>query len=245
MGSISDGVAARPRAAESYTVDGIAQRQAEAERWSAEELVRWGLDEFHPEVAIASSFGAEDVVLIDVAARAQKHFRVFTLDTDFLFDETYALMGQIEQRYGIEIERCRSALTPEEQARQHGEALWGREPDRCCSLRKVEPLTKKLAGLDAWITGIRRDQAPARANARKLEWDSKFGLVKLNPLADWTSNQVWDYIRAHGVPYNPLHDRNYPSIGCTHCTRPVLPGEDPRAGRWSGFQKTECGLHAK
>ena len=135
MGSISDGVAARPRAAESYTVDGIAQRQAEAERWSAEELVRWGLDEFHPEVAIASSFGAEDVVLIDVAARAQKHFRVFTLDTDFLFDETYALIGQIEQRYGIEIERCRSVLTPEEQARQHGEALWGREPDRCCSLR--------------------------------------------------------------------------------------------------------------
>jgi len=226
-------------------VDGIAQRQAEAERWSAEELVRWGLDEFHPEVAIASSFGAEDVVLIDIAARAQKHFRVFTLDTDFLFDETYALIGQIEQRYGIEIERCRSVLTPEEQARQHGEALWGREPDRCCSLRKVEPLTKKLGELDAWITGIRRDQAPTRANARKLEWDSKFGLVKLNPLADWTSDQVWGYIRAHGVAYNPLHDRNYPSIGCTHCTRPVLPGEDPRAGRWSGFQKTECGLHAK
>jgi phosphoadenosine phosphosulfate reductase len=226
-------------------VDGIARRQAEAERWSAEELVRWGLEEFHPEVAIASSFGAEDVVLIDIAARAQKHFRVFTLDTDFLFDETYALIGQIEERYGIEIERCRSALTPEEQARQHGEALWGREPDRCCGLRKVEPLTKKLGELDAWITGIRRDQAPTRANARKLEWDSKFGLVKLNPLADWTSDQVWDYIRAHGVAYNPLHDRNYPSIGCTHCTRPVLPGEDPRAGRWAGFQKTECGLHAK
>ena len=245
MGSISDSVAAGPRAAGSHTVDRIAERQAEAERWSAEELVRWGLDEFHPEVAIASSFGAEDVVLIDIAARAQKHFRVFTLDTDFLFDETYALIGQIEQRYGIEIERCRSVLTPEEQARQHGEALWGREPDRCCSLRKVEPLTKKLGELDAWITGIRRDQAPTRANARKLEWDSKFGLVKLNPLADWTSSQVWDYIRAHGVSYNPLHDRNYPSIGCTHCTRPVLPGEDPRAGRWSGFQKTECGLHAK
>src|SRR5437879_3187568 len=127
MGSISDGVAAGPRAAGSHTVDRIDERQAEAERWSAEELVRWGLEEFHPEVAIASSFGAEDVVLIDIAARAQKHFRVFTLDTDFLFDETYALIGQIEARYGIEIERCRSVLTPEEQARQHGEALWGRE----------------------------------------------------------------------------------------------------------------------
>ena len=226
-------------------VDEIGQRQAEVELWSAEELVGWGLEEFAPQVAIASSFGAEDVVLIDIAARVREDFRVFTLDTDFLFRETYELIDQIEQRYGVRIERAKSLLTPAEQARQYGEALWAREPDRCCNLRKVEPLKKALAGLDAWITGIRRDQAPTRANARKLEWDAKFELVKMNPLADWTWDRVWEYIRTHDVPYNPLHDRNYPSIGCTYCTRPVAAGEDPRAGRWSGFQKTECGLHAK
>ncbi len=223
----------------------IVQQQAEAERWSAEEVLRWGLTRFHPRVAVASSFGAEDVVLIDLAARVRPDFRVFTLDTDFLFAETYVLIEQIEQRYGIEVERCRSALTPEEQARIHGEALWSREPDLCCDLRKVQPLKKKLAELQAWVTGIRREQAPTRANARKLEWDAKFGLVKLNPLADWSWAQVWEYIRAHGVLYNPLHDRNYPSLGCTYCTRPVKPGEDLRVGRWAGFNKTECGLHGK
>jgi phosphoadenosine phosphosulfate reductase len=109
----------------------------------------------------------------------------------------------------------------------------------------VEPLRKKLSGLRAWMTSIRRDQTASRANARRVEWDEKFGLVKINPLVDWSSEMVWNYIHRHKVPYNPLHDRNYPSIGCTHCTRAVLPGEDPRAGRWSGFQKTECGLHAR
>jgi phosphoadenosine phosphosulfate reductase len=219
--------------------------QAEAERWGAEQVLRWGLTRFHPEVALASSFGAEDVVLIDLAAQVRADFRVFTLDTDFLFPETYALIEQIEQRYGIRVERFRSALTPEEQARIHGQALWTRQPDLCCELRKVRPLERKLAELRAWATGIRREQAPTRANARKLEWDARFGLVKLNPLADWNWGQVWEYIRARQLPYNPLHDQNYPSIGCTHCTRPVRPGEDPRAGRWSGFRKTECGLHTK
>jgi phosphoadenosine phosphosulfate reductase len=226
------------------TID-IQNYQAEAESWNAEEIIRWGLSQFHPSVAIASSFGAEDVVLIDLAARIQPKFRVFTLDTDFLFPETYALIDQIERQYDVQIERARSRYTPGEQAAALGDGLWTREPDKCCNLRKVEPLTQKLAGLSAWITGIRRDQAPTRANARKLEDDKKFGLVKLNPLADWTWDQVWDYIRAHNVPYNPLHDRNYPSIGCTYCTRQVQAGEDMRAGRWSGFQKTECGLHAK
>jgi len=224
--------------------DKVTALQAEAERWSAQELLRWGLSQFGPTLALASSFGAEDVVLIDMASRLGK-FRVFTLDTDFLFPETYALIGEIETRYAVEVERTRSELTPEAQAAQHGPALWASRPDTCCQLRKVEPLKKKLAGLAAWVTGVRRDQSPTRANTRKLEWDAKFGLVKLNPLADWNSDQVWDYIRAHGVSYNPLHDRNYPSIGCTYCTRPVQPGEDPRAGRWSGFAKTECGLHVK
>ncbi len=223
----------------------IEQLGSQTEAWNAEDVLRWGLRQFHPEVAIASSFGAEDVVLIDLAARVRPDFRVFTLDTDFLFPESYSLIERIEQRYGVRIERCRSALTPEEQAYLHGEALWSREPDLCCDLRKVQPLKKKLAELQAWVTGIRREQAPTRANARKLEWDAKFGLVKLNPLADWSWAQVWEYIRSHQVPYNPLHDRSYPSIGCTHCTRPVSPEEDPRAGRWSGLGKTECGLHGK
>jgi phosphoadenosine phosphosulfate reductase len=222
----------------------VAELQAGAERWNAQQLLRWGLSQFGQSLALASSFGAEDVVLIDIASRLSK-FRVFTLDTDFLFPETYALIGEIEARYGVAVERTRPELTPEAQAAQYGPALWASRPDDCCQLRKVEPLKKKLSGLAAWVTGIRRDQAPTRANTRKLEWDAKFGLVKLNPLADWDASQVWDYIGANHVPYNPLHDRSYPSIGCTYCTRPVNPGEDPRAGRWSGFNKIECGLHIK
>ena len=222
----------------------VAELQAEAQGWNAQQLLRWGLSQFGSSLAVASSFGAEDVVLIDMASRISK-FRVFTLDTDFLFSETYSLIGEIEARYAVEVERTRSELTPEAQAAQYGPALWASRPDACCQLRKVEPLKKKLADLSAWVTGVRRDQAPTRANTRKLEWDAKFGLAKLNPLADWNWSEVWDYIRAHNVPYNPLHDRDYPSIGCTWCTRPVKPGEDPRAGRWSGFAKAECGLHIK
>ena len=227
----------------STLTEGIDQQQIQAESLSAAELVKYALEQFSPKVAIASSFGAEEVVLIHLAAQARPDFRVFTLDTDFLFPETYALIDVIEQGYGVKVERARPRLTPDEQAQEVGKALWSREPDLCCNIRKVEPLTNKLAELDAWVTGIRRDQAPTRANARKLEWDSKFGLIKINPLADWKWEQVWAYIRAHSIPYNPLHDRGYPSIGCTYCTRPVRAGEDFRAGRWSGFQKTECGLH--
>ncbi len=214
-----------------------------SEALEVDELIRWGLDTFERDVAIASSFGAEDVVLIDIAAKSGRPFRVFTLDTDFLFEETHALIARLELAYGFETERCRPMLTPEEQAETHGDALWSREPDRCCAIRKVEPLTLKLRELRAWITGIRRDQAPTRANAKKFEWDERFGLWKLNPIADWTADRVWSYIRTHDVPYNPLHDRGYPSIGCTYCTRAVQAGEDPRAGRWEGFAKTECGLH--
>jgi phosphoadenosine phosphosulfate reductase len=216
----------------------------EAEAWTAPQLLSFGLQRFSPKIAIASSFGAEDVVLIHLAAQVRPDFRVFTLDTDFLFPETYALIDAIERRYHIKVERTKPLLTPEEQAREFGAALWSRQPDQCCNLRKVQPLIKKLGELDAWVTGIRRDQAPTRANARKLEWDAKFGLVKINPLADWKWEKVWDYIRSHNILYNPLHDQGYPSIGCTYCTRPVQAGEDQRAGRWSGFQKTECGLHA-
>jgi phosphoadenosine phosphosulfate reductase len=223
----------------------VTELRDRAEGWDLEKTLQWGLAEFGQSLAIAASFGAEDVVLIDQASKLRSEFRVFTLDTDFLFPETYALIDRIEKRYGIQVERTRSELTPAQQAARYGEALWASQPDQCCQLRKVEPLKKKLSSLRAWVTGVRRDQAPTRAQTRKLEWDAKFGLVKLNPIADWNWNRVWEYIRANNVPYNPLHDENYPSIGCTYCTRPVQPGEDPRAGRWSGFNKTECGLHLK
>ena len=213
------------------------------EQWSSEDLLRWAFVTFGGYVEIASGFGPEGIALIDIAARVQPEFRVFTLDTDFLFPETYELMERIEKRYRIRVERLKSALTSEDQEILHGPALWSRDPDACCNLRKVEPLRNKLSQLRAWVTSIRRDQTSARANALKVEWDAKFHLVKVNPLADWSAGRVWKYIHDHDLPYNPLHDRDYPSIGCTHCTRSVQPEEDARAGRWSGFNKTECGLH--
>ncbi|MNN31821.1 Phosphoadenosine phosphosulfate reductase [compost metagenome] len=168
---------------------------------------------------------------------------IFYLDTDFHFKETYETRDVIADKYSLEFVRVAPLITPEEQAAQHGEELWKADPNACCNIRKVEPLTRILSQYEAWITGIRRDQAPTRANAKKIEYDNKFGLVKFNPIAGWTSDDVWNYIRENNVFYNPLHDQHYPSIGCEYCTRPVMPGEDPRAGRWSGNDKTECGLH--
>lgn len=223
--------------------DGVERIHQLVEQWSPEDLLRWAFVTFGGYVEIASGFGPEGVVLIDIAARVQPEFRVFTLDTDFLFPETYELMEQIETRYGIKVERLKPALTPDDQERLHGPTLWARDPDACCNLRKVAPLRKKLSQLRAWVTSIRRDQTPERAGALKVQWDAKFHLVKINPLADWTAGKIWRYIQERDLPYNSLHDRGYPSIGCTHCTRSVQPGEDARAGRWAGFNKTECGLH--
>jgi len=221
----------------------VAEVQSAAETWSPHRVLAWGFETFGNRIAISSAFGAEGMVMIDIASRVHKNFRLFTIDTEFLFPETYSLMDRIEEKYGITIEKVMSALSPEEQERMHGEALWTRDPDRCCNLRKVEPLRLKLKTLDAWVTSIRRDQTSHRAGAHRVEWDAKFGLVKVNPIVDWNSKQVWRYIHDHDVPYNQLHDMDYPSIGCTHCTRAVRTGEDPRAGRWSGFAKKECGLH--
>jgi phosphoadenosine phosphosulfate reductase len=215
----------------------------QAEKWRPEEILNWAFVTFGKDVAIASGFGIEGMVLLDLAARVARDFRVFTLDTEFLFAETYDLMDRVEKRYGIKVERVFSALTPEEQEREHGPALWSRDPDRCCSLRKVDPLKTKLTGLKAWITAIRRDQTASRASAKKVGWDNKFQLIKINPIADWTSEMVWRYAVSQNVPYNPLHNQNYPSIGCTHCTRAILPGENARAGRWAASEKAECGLH--
>jgi phosphoadenosine phosphosulfate reductase len=217
--------------------------QSAAENWTPQQVLNWAFDTFGSGVAISSAFGVEGMVLIDIASRLRKKFRLFTIDTEFLFPETYNLMDRIEAKYGITIEKVFSDLSPGQQERQHGGELWQRDPDLCCRLRKVEPLRRKLNELSAWITSIRRDQTSVRSSAQKVEWDAKFGLVKVNPIADWTSKQVWRYIHDHDVPYNELHNQDYPSIGCTHCTRAVRPGEDPRAGRWPGFAKTECGLH--
>jgi len=217
--------------------------QGAAETWSPQQVLNWAFERFGNRVAISSAFGAEGMVLIDMASRLRTDFRLFTIDTEFLFPETYNLMDRIEQKYGIAIDRAYSVLSPEEQEGMEGPELWARDPDRCCNLRKVEPLRRKLSELSAWITSIRRDQTSSRSSARRIDWDTKFGLVKVNPIVDWTAKQVWRYIHDHGVPYNELHNQDYPSIGCTHCTRAVRPGEDPRAGRWPGFAKTECGLH--
>ena len=221
----------------------IEELQIVAEAWKPERVLEWAFEKFGDTVAISSAFGAEGMALIDIASRVRKNFRLFTLDTEFLFPETYNLMDRVEERYGIAIEKVYPLNSPEEQERIYGAALWERQADQCCNLRKVEPLRRKLSELSAWITSIRRDQTSSRAGAGKVQWDEKFGLVKINPIADWSSKQVWQYIRQHDVPYNVLHERSYPSIGCTHCTRAVLPGEDPRAGRWAGSSKTECGLH--
>jgi len=220
----------------------IRQAAEEYENKSPEELLAFAVERF-PNITLACSFGAEDVVLVDLLQKISLKTDIFYLDTNVHFKETYETRDRLQQRYGVEFVQVLPKLTLEEQAQQYGEELWKSDPTQCCNIRKVDPLTDILKNYDAWITGIRRDQAPTRANAKKVEYDVKFGLVKFNPLASWTSEDVWNYIRNNNIIYNPLHDRNYPSIGCEHCTRPVAPGEDPRAGRWAGFEKTECGLH--
>lgn len=216
---------------------------SELEAESAETVLRWALREFGPDVALATGFGAEGCVLVRMLAEIDPNARMFYLDTDLLFPETYELIGKLEARYGVHFEQRTSRLSLAAQAVRYGERLWEREPDVCCRLRKVEPLREMLSGLRAWITAIRRDQTPARAGARVVERDQKFELIKINPLADWSSRDVWRYIKEHDIPYNPLYDLGYGSIGCRPCTTLVQIGETDRAGRWRGFAKTECGLH--
>jgi phosphoadenosine phosphosulfate reductase len=210
-----------------------------------QEVLRWAHETFAPRVAISTSFQAAGMVILDVAQQVAPGFPAFTLDTGFLFEETLDLKRRVEGRYGIEIESVRPLLTVEEQAERYGEALYARQPDECCRMRKEEPLRRKLADLDAWVTGVRRDQAKTREDARILERHEIDGrtVIKINPLVHWTKKQVWDYILAHEIPYNPLYDQGYASIGCVPCTRPIQIGEDERAGRWAGFNKMECGIH--
>ena len=219
----------------------VTKAAEEFENQSPEAILKLAVDTFRS-LTLACSFGAEDVVLVDMLQRLNE-CRYFYLDTNVHFDETYETKERLEKHYGMKFVQVLPKLTLEEQAEKFGDELWKSDANQCCNIRKVDPLTDILREYDAWITGIRRDQAPTRANAKKVEYDLKFGLIKFNPLASWTSEDVWKYIRANDVIYNPLHDRNYPSIGCTHCTRQVAEGEDPRAGRWASIEKTECGLH--
>ena len=216
----------------------------EFETASPQAILRWTIAEFGSDIALATGFGAEGCVLVAMLSVISPRTRIFYLDTDLLFPETYALRDELEARYGVQFERRESRLSLDAQAADYGERLWERQPDLCCRLRKVEPLKEMLKGLRAWVTAIRRDQTPERAHVGTIEWDENFGLIKINPLAKWSSRDVWNYIAKNDVPYNPLHDRGYPSIGCVPCTTPVQIGEIPRAGRWRGTGKTECGLHA-
>jgi phosphoadenylyl-sulfate reductase (thioredoxin) len=224
------------------------EMQAAADRFHDRppvEVLAWAAERFESRVVFATGFGAEGCVLIDLVARHNLAIDLVTLDTGLLFDETYALWRKLEERYGVVIAGRRPRQTVYEQAQVHGERLWERDPDQCCALRKVEPLEAVLAGREAWITAIRRDQTRSRASARAVEHDPLRGLVKVNPLLSWSAADVAAYVRTHDVPTNPLHERGYPSIGCAPCTSAVLPGEDPRSGRWRGREKKECGLHAR
>lgn len=208
------------------------------------EIIQWGVEQVGVDaLTFACSFGYEDVALVDLVQKANPNIPIFYLDTSLLFTETYQVSDELSERYQIKFISVNTSLTLEEQANKYGEELWKSNPNQCCQLRKVKPLKEFLSNYKGWISGIRREQSLTRANTEVIEWDKGFGLIKLNPLAYWTENQVWNYIHEHNIPYNQLHDQNYPSIGCQPCTRQVLPGEDPRAGRWAGTSKTECGLH--
>lgn len=228
---------------EDWTDEKLRRLSIELEDLPPIEILRWANSEFGKYVALSTGFGAEGCVLISMLSQVNPEARIFYLDTDLLFRETYELKNALEKKYDVKFERRATKLSLELQAEKYGERLWERQPDLCCKLRKVEPLKDMLSGLSAWITAIRRDQSPARASSEIFERDKKFGLIKINPLAGWTSRDVWKYIIVNDVPYNPLHDLSYPSIGCAPCTAPVKIGEDPRSGRWQGTAKTECGLH--
>lgn len=210
----------------------------DAEALRAAELLGVMIEHFHPRLALACSFQKEESVILDMLLEIEPSARVFALDTHVLFPETYEVWEAVERRYGIAVEVYEGPSLGR-QAALHGEALWERNPELCCSIRKVAPLVRALEGLDGWITGVRRDQSPARSGTPKLGWDARHGLWKASPLADWSEEDVWAYVRERELPVNGLHARGYASIGCTHCTEPGA----GREGRWAGRTKTECGLH--
>jgi len=206
--------------------------------------VHWALRTYRERVVLAVSFGGlGGLVLLDIAMRIDPTIPVYYLDTGLLFPETYAFIRRTEERYGMQAIAVRPELSVVEQAREHGPALWERDPDACCSIRKLQPQRAFLKNYDAWITGLHRTTLETRKNLSRVAWDAGSNVVKISPLAFWSDADVAAYARDNDIPHNPLIDAGYASIGCAPCTRRVRPGEDPRAGRWAGFDKTECGLH--
>jgi phosphoadenosine phosphosulfate reductase len=210
---------------------------------SPQEILRWAVDCYFPRLTMATAFGAEGCCIIHMLAEIEPAVRIFNLDTGYQFPETLELREQIKERYGIEVEYIRPELSVAEYEAEHGGPMYRHRPDQCCHDRKVLPLRRAIEGYDAWISSIRRDQTTHRARAGAVQWDAKFGLMKINPILSWTKKDVWNFISRHEIPYNPLHDRGYPSIGCWPCTAPVKDGDDERAGRWAGSTRKECGLH--
>jgi phosphoadenosine phosphosulfate reductase len=210
---------------------------------SPQAILRWAVETFHNQLTMATAFGAEGCCLIHMLAEIDPRVRIFNLETGYQFAETLELRERIKQRYGIEVEYVYPEMTVAEYEAEHGGPLYVHRPDQCCYDRKILPLRRAVAGYAAWISAIRRDQTEHRARAGVVQWDPKFSLVKVNPLLNWTKKDVWAFILKHNVPYNPLHDQGYPSIGCWPCTQPVCEGQDERAGRWAGKAKKECGLH--
>jgi phosphoadenosine phosphosulfate reductase len=208
-----------------------------------EEILTWAVQRYYPRFTMATGLGPEGCVIISMLAKIEPRVYVFNLDTGYQFSETLELRERIAVKYGMAVDLQRPELSVAQYEAVHGGPLHRTEPDRCCYDRKVTVLHRVAKDFDAWATGIRRDQSPTRADTPIVRWDNKFGLAKISPLACWTKHDVWRRILAEGIPYNPLHDRGYPSIGCQPCTRAVMSGDDERAGRWSGTAKTECGLH--
>jgi phosphoadenosine phosphosulfate reductase len=216
------------------------QLPSDVESMSAQEILRLCLDSFPGKVSLACSFQKEESVLLEMLFELEPKARVFAIDTHYLFPETYELWREVERRYDTKVEVFEGP-SADALAATHGERLWETKPDLYLAIAKVEPLNRALIDLDCWITGVRRDQAPTRADAPKLGWDAAHELWKASPLADWSDDDCWSYIRERGLPFNPLHDRGYASIGDTHST---IPGAG-REGRWAGTGRTECGLHVE
>ena len=221
----------------------LAKLGQQLEAASPQEIIRWAADEYGELLTMATAFGPEGMVIIHMIAELGKEIAIFNLETGYQFPETLAMVDRVKSRYGIQVELHRPELTVEQFESQHDGPLYKSKPDFCCQQRKLVVLKQAIAGKAAWISAIRRDQSADRARSAIVFWDQRFELVKISPLANWTKQDVWKLITDHDIPYNPLHDQGYASIGCQPCTRAVLFGEDERAGRWSGTEKTECGLH--
>jgi phosphoadenosine phosphosulfate reductase len=220
-----------------------ALRLPDVEAMQAEEVLLWAHDQFGDHMCLTCSWQRQSSALVHmIFGELGLDIPVVELDTELFFKETYETRDRLVERYGLELIRPGVISVAEQHARE-GHNLWERDPDRCCHIRKVEPLERALEPFDAWITGIRREQALTRADAQRVEWSARYSVWKIQPIVDWDSKRVQAYIHVNEVPYNPLHDAGYPSIGCIPCTRPVRVGEDERAGRWSGADKIECGIH--